>query len=279
MINTSKHLAYTLNVKFNEITEIISNIDDYYTEFIKLKKDKEGKPIIGSNGKPKSRTLNPSHKKLKIIQKRIQKEILLKLELPDYAYGAVKGRDNVDNALVHKGKKYKFTTDLRNYFPSINHKRVFKMFRSYNFSPEVSRLLTQLTTYKGRLPQGAPTSSSIANLVFVKTGTNLLEFAKQHNITFTSFIDDLSFSSPYDFKDSTTIIIGIIEKDGFKISHNKTNYSRLPLVTGVIPMNNYLRLPSTFFEKLSEKTNKSEAQIKGLQTYKQKIDKKNTSKR
>ena len=247
MINTPKHLAYTLKVNLKEIYTIIQNIDKFYTEAVILKKDKEGLPIIDKNGKPKSRTLNPSHNRLKVIQRRIQKNILLKLHLPDYAYGAVKGRDNVDNANVHKGKEFIFTTDLRNFFPSVSHVRVFKMFRSYNFSPEVSRLLTQLTTYKGRLPQGAPTSSSIANLVFVKTGENLNSFAKDHNITFTSFIDDLTFSSPQDFKSMTSDIIEMLIKDGFKISHNKTNYSRTPIVTGIHPMNNYLRLPDSFY--------------------------------
>jgi len=278
MINTPKHLAYILRVEIQEIYNIIDNIDNFYSERIKVKKNKEGFPITDNNGKPKSRTLNPSHNRLKVIQKRIQKNILLKLQLPDYAYGAVTGRDNVDNANMHRGKKYKFTTDLRNYFPSINHSRVFKMFRSYKFSPEVSRILTQLTTYKGKLPQGTPTSSSIANLVFVKTGNNLESFAKKYCITFTSFVDDLTFSSPFDFKDKTQEIIEIITKDGFKISHNKTNYSRNPIVTGIHPMNNYLKLPQSFLNKISDTSSLTKAQLQGMLLYKQKIDKRNLKK-
>lgn len=277
MINTPKHLAYTLKVDLKEIYTIIKDIDKFYTEVIILKKDKEGLPILDKKGMPKSRTLNPSHNRLKVIQKRIQKNILLNLHLPDYAYGAVKGRDNVDNANVHKGKKFKFTTDLRNFFPSISHTRVFKMFRAYSFSPDVSRLLTQLTTFKGRLPQGSPTSSTIANLVFVKTGKNLDSFARDRNITFTSFIDDLTFSSPYDFKSMTHEILEMVIKDGFKISHNKTNYSRTPLVTGIHPMNNYLRLPNTFTNKLKSDTITPETK-KGLLQYKNKVDKINRGK-
>lgn len=277
MINTPKHLAYILKVDLKEIYSIIKDIDKFYSEVIILKKDKEGLPIIDRNGKSKSRTLNPSHNRLKVIQKRIQKNILLNLDIPDYAYGAVKGRDNVDNANIHKGKKFKFTTDLRNFFPSISHTRVFKMFRSYSFSPEVSRLLTQLTTYKGRLPQGSPTSSTIANLVFVKTGKNLDSFARDQKITFTSFIDDLTFSSPYDFKSMISEILEMIKKDGFKISNNKTNYSRTPIVTGIHPMNNYLRLPTTFIDKLKLDSITPETR-KGLLQYKNKVDKINKGK-
>jgi RNA-directed DNA polymerase len=151
------------------------------------------------------------------------------------------------------------------------------MFRSYGFSPEVSRLLTQLTTYKGRLPQGSPTSSTIANLVFVKTGKNLDSFARDRNIKFTSFIDDLTFSSPYDFKSMTNEILEMVMKDGFKISHNKTNYSRTPLVTGIHPMNNYLRLPNTFDNKLKSDAITPETK-KGLLQYKNKVDKINREK-
>lgn len=147
------------------------------------------------------------------------------------------------------------------------------MFRSFNFSPGVSRLLTQLTTYKGRLPQGSPTSSSIANLVFVKTGKNLDTFAKQYKLTFTSFIDDLSFSSPFDFKAKSNAILEMITRDGFKISHNKTNYSRSPIVTGIHPMNNYLRLPESFYDKLKDSKSLTSDRKKGLLQYKHKVDK------
>ena len=275
MINTPKHLAFTLKVNIKEIYSIIGNIDNFYGEKIKLKENDDGTPKLDGKGRQKSRILNPSYKRLKVIQKRIQKNILLELQLPDYAYGAVKGRDNVDNAEAHKGKKYHFMTDLRNFFPSINHTGVFEMFRSYNFSPEVSRLLTQLTTYKGRLPQGSPTSSTIANLVFVKTGKNLDSFAKKHKLTFTSFVDDLTFSSPFDFKDKSNEIIEMITQDGFKISHNKTNYSRNPSVTGIHPLNNYLKLPINFMKKLADIDSFKEEQKKGLLLYKKKVDNKN----
>jgi hypothetical protein len=65
----------------------------------------------------------------------------------------------------------------------------------------------------------------------------------------------------------------MIHKDGLKISHNKTYYSRHPIVTGVIPMNNYLRLQESFTDKLKNKSGKTEKQIKGLSLYKQKVDK------
>jgi RNA-directed DNA polymerase len=63
----------------------------------------------------------------------------------------------------------------------------------------------------------------------------LQEYAALNNLTFTSFIDDLTFSSPTDFKEKTQSILDSVISDGFKISHKKTNYkSKLPTITGII---------------------------------------------
>lgn len=271
MINTPKHLAFILKVDLKEIQSILKDIDKYYKEKIIVKTDKFGKPKLDSKGNPKQRIINPSINRLKVIQKRIQKNILLKLHMPDYAYGAVKGRDNVINAKKHQGKKYKFTTDLKDFFPSITNKSVYEMFIEEKFSHEVSSLLTKLTTYNGKIPQGAPTSSTLANLVFRKTGNILDNFSKENGLTFTSFVDDMTFSSPNDFKEIVPEILDIITAD-FKISHKKTNYSRNPNITGLHPMNNHLKLPGSFMEKYRERDKKTPEQKAGILRYKEKIE-------
>ena len=264
MINTLDHLAFVLKVEKQEIKTIIANIDKFYYEKEKIK--------ISKQGKIKRRVLNPSIRRLKVIQKRIQKNIFNELQLPDYAYGAVSGRDNVMNARKHQGKKFNFTTDLKKFFPSINHKKVFEMYISFKFSPTIARLLTQLTTYKGKLPQGAPTSPTISNLVFIKTGKKLHQFAIENKLTFTSFIDDLTFSAPTDFKEKAHFIIDIIQADGFRISHDKTSYkTKNPLVTGIVVRNNNLALPDSYKIKLQNLDGKTEEQKRGLQLYANKV--------
>lgn len=266
MIKTSKHLAYELKVELSEIDHILNNIDSFYYQKETIKKNEKDEPKI-KNGIVQKRVLNPSIKRLKIIQKRLQSNILQKLEIPEYAYGAIKGKDNISNAKKHQGKKYIFTTDLTNFFPSVSNKQVFEMFVSFDFSPTVARYLTKLTTYKGKLPQGAPTSPIVANLVFVKTGKRLQEFAALNNLTFTSFVDDLTFSSPIDFKEKAQSILDAVIADGFKISHKKTNYkSKLPTVTGIIVKNNNLDLPKKFKDKLKDKTQTKE-RLDGLEWY------------
>lgn len=270
-IKTIKHLAFILKLNAEELLHLSATVDNYYYTKNEPKLDKENNPKF-KKGQQLFRTLNPSINELKIIQSRIQKNIIAKIELPDYAFGAVKGKDNVKNALKHRGKKYNFTTDLSNYFPSIFNKQVYEMFIYYNFSPTVARLLTKLTTYKGKLPQGAPTSPTISNLVFVKTGLKLQTIAEKHNLTFTSFIDDLTFSSKVDFKNIIPEIIETIINDNFIISHQKTFYKTFrPTVTGVIVTNNYLFLTEKFKQKLINLENKTPEQIFGLQNYAKKV--------
>lgn len=147
------------------------------------------------------------------------------------------------------------------------------MFIAYHFSPDVASLLTKLTTYKGHVPQGAPTSTYIANLVFTKTGNELAQLAKEYNITFTSFVDDLTFSSCCDFHFLVPTIIDIITRNGFIISHQKTFYqSHCPSITGVICYNNRLSVPIYFMKELEDAQSLSPKQYQGKIRYKEKVD-------
>ena len=270
-IQTIKHLAFILKLNAEELLHLSTVVDNFYYTKSEPKLDKNNNPKF-KNGKQIFRILNPSINELKIVQSKIQKNIISKIELPEYAFGAVKRKDNVKNALKHRGKKYNFTTDLSNYFPSIFNKQVYEMFIYYNFSPTVASVLTKLTTYKGKLPQGAPTSPTISNLVFVKTGLKLQSIAEKNNLTFTSFIDDLTFSSKEDFKEIIPEIIETIQNDSFIISHQKTFYKTFrPTVTGVIVTNNYLFLTEKFKQKLNNFEGKSPEQIFGLKNYARKV--------
>ena len=132
-IKTVKHLAFILKISPQELLQLANTVDKFYYTINEPKLDKDNNPKF-KKGQQLFRTLNPSTKNLKVIQSRIQRNIISKIELPDYAYGAVKGRDNVKNALKHRGKKYNFTTDLSNYFPSITNSQVYNMFVENSFS-------------------------------------------------------------------------------------------------------------------------------------------------
>ena len=161
---------------------------------------------------------------------------------------------------------------------------VYKTLVEKGFSPDVASVITKLTTFKGHLPQGAPTSTTLANLVFLPTGLKLNEIAKQHNLRFTIFVDDVTFSSHNDFKHLTDNIISIIYEDGFKISRGKTTYksdtSGKVEITGVAKYNNTLGITAKLRKKLSDTSQMKPESISGLISYAKRIKKfSNLSKR
>lgn len=267
-----------LGKKLKRIRVIISNIPNHYDQFIKYKTDSQGNKIpnkpkyVNALGQYWVRTLNPPKKELKQIQKKINKYLVQNIQLPRYAHGAVKGLDNIKNAKVHKGQKYVFQTDIRDFFPSISYTKVYDALIISGFSPDVASLITKLTTLNHHLPQGAPTSPFLANLVFTSTGNKIQKIADMHNLRFTTFVDDVTLSSQTDFKHIIPQIIGIIKNSGYKISHGKTSYkSGITEITGVRLPNNSMTITNKFREKIENTVSLSEASLQGMINYKDRI--------
>jgi RNA-directed DNA polymerase len=219
------------------------------------------------NGQIKIRELQEVKEPLKTIQRKIKTNILSKLPIHESAFGGVKKRDCILHAAKHLGKKFHFSTDIKKCFPSIKPIMVYNLFITYGFSPDVSRLLTLLTTYKNELPQGSPTSTYLENLIFYNIDILLNNLILKNNIIYTRFVDDMIFSSNKDFKEHTNEIISILRNNKFNISHNKTYYKlgKIP-VTGVLVGNNYLRPLNEHINKLKNLEYNSSSYI-GLDSF------------
>jgi len=253
-IKSLNHLYYLLKTNKKELKEITDNLDDYYAPYLKPKKNKDGTLRL-KNGKVQTREICPSTGILKEIQNRIKTQILRKFEFKDFIQGGVKGKDNISNARYHKGNKYFFTTDIRNFFPSIRHNHVYSMFIGNGFSPDVSSILTKLTTYQHSVPQGIPTSTYITNLVAIPIDNELIEICKRNEIKYTRFVDDLSFSSKKDFRGLIPDIIEIIIAHKLKISNRKTKYKIGPtVITGIEVRNNLIKASDEIREKFEKAT-------------------------
>ena len=274
MIRTLKHLTYTLRTGLATINDILADIDSYYISWSKVKTDKDtGLPLTDADGNLRTRQLNSTKIELKRIQKRILALLISHVEIPPYAFGGVPKKNNIKNAKYHQGNKYIFTTDLRSFFPSISHNRVFEVYCDNGYSPTVARILTKLTTYKYQLPQGVPTSTLLALLAFKPTGDRLNEYAIQHNLKFSIFVDDITISSKEDFKHLVPEILNIISMSGYKISHNKTFYkTKNPIVTGVKCQNNRIKLPQSIYKRISRFNNLNDSRYKGLIIYKKHVE-------
>lgn len=230
-----------LNVSKDFITRITSRTDSFYYRKVQPKM-KFGKPQPGENNTIKLRHLEPPVLSLKILQQKLC-TLLQKIELPQCMYGAVEGSNNIINALQHIENNFFLTIDLKDFFSRISNKQIHHVFMENGFSWEAARILTKLTTYKGSLPQGAPSSPVLANLAFAHTARQLETFTKEYDITFTIFLDDLIFSSKADFKHLIPEILSIIRVNMFFPHNKKVHYRKNTCeITGLIVGNGKLKL-------------------------------------
>lgn len=184
------------------------------------------------------RKIEAPSQELEMIQKWIKTNILEKLNISSSAKGFKKGTSIVDNAKCHCNKKYVLNMDLQNFFPSIKYSKIFKLFYYIGYNKEVCHLLTQLCTNGDNvLPQGAPTSPIISNLVNIKLDKRLYCLAKSFGGDYTRYADDITISSNIRLIKYVDIIQNIIKDEGYIINIKKTrinNSGQRQEVTGLI---------------------------------------------
>src|SRR3972149_4199039 len=165
-------LEQALGIPINQLQFLANSIDDNV---------KFGPKII----KGKTRVICDPSYRLKKVQRLINKQILQKIPLPESLYGSVMGKSPKTNADRHKEKPFVYGLDIKDFYPSIHYTRVQKLFLRLGCSDDIAWLLTQLTTYKGSLAQGFPTSSTLANLILTPITPRSQKLCNEHGITFT----------------------------------------------------------------------------------------------
>jgi len=103
----------------------------------------------------------------------------------------------------------------------------------------MSATLAAVCCYKGGLPQGAPTSPKLANLVTLRLDSRILGFVGKRGIIYTRYADDLTFSafSSEKLTASLPFIRFIVASEGFTVNENKTRLAgpgRQHRVTGLV---------------------------------------------
>lgn len=173
-----------------------------------------------------------------------------------YAMGFTEGRSVVLNADKHKGQNYVFNTDLKDFFPSIHQARVWKRLQlaPFNFAPEIASVIAGMCsmkevikgeneeeTTKYILPQGAPTSPIITNMICDKLDHRLAGLAKRFGLNYTRYADDITFSSMHNVYQNEGAfrkeLTRIITTQGFSVNETKTRLQKKggrQEVTGII---------------------------------------------
>jgi len=192
----------------------------------------------------------PNHN-LKLILRSLN-VILQSIYYPHFAtHGFVWEKSIITNARNHIAKNYVFNIDLENFFPNIQQARVWKKLQlpPFNLCEErvgLANIIANLSCYdveknkKGILPQGAPTSPVISNIICERLDRRLNGVAKKYNVTYTRYADDITFSSMHNVYNNGGFIQDIYEvinSQNFKINQKKTRLQKRGYrqeVTGII---------------------------------------------
>lgn len=172
-----------------------------------------------------SRTLNVPSYILKYVQKRILLEIATKLPVSKYATAYKTGAKLEYNALPHTNKKYILKMDITNFFGSICFEQIYSAaFNTRYFPKHIGVMLTTLCCYNDVLPQGAPTSPALSNLVLKNFDENIGKWCEKRGISYTRYCDDMTFSSNKNLYNVYAKVKDMLQNIGFEINERKTRF-------------------------------------------------------
>jgi len=223
-------LADLLKISRKKLNYILfgKGVDNFYTSF----------EIPKKNGS--MRVINAPNASLKYLQRTLANEIWLhevnvwkdKISERNISHAFEKKKSIVTNAKIHRNKRYILNYDLEDFFGTFHFGRVLGFFeknRDFKFPHKLAVAVTQLVCYNGALPQGAPTSPIITNLICQIFDYRVLRLAKKYKMDYTRYADDLTFSTNDKlfinrFETFNTELHKLLSYLGFNINETKTRF-------------------------------------------------------
>ena len=227
-VSTRDELAVFLDIPLRKLTHILycKNPNNLYYSF-DIKKKNGGTRHINAPNDELIGLQRKIAKSLEDYEEKLRKDKNIKSNI---SHGFEKNKSIITNAQIHRNKRIVVNLDIKDFFPSIHFGRVLGFFRKnkdYNLSYEVAVILSQLCCLNGCLPQGAPTSPILSNLICRILDIRLLKLAKKYKVDYTRYADDLTFSTnnkafmemQNTFLDEIT---AEINRAGFNVNDKKT---------------------------------------------------------
>ena len=233
VIYNTANLAALVGYKTNYLKRAAKFTSYFYRKFDIKKK----------NGK--LRQLVEPLPSLKEIQNWLLENILSEVKVSKYAKAYIKERTLIENVKYHKGKEAVLTLDIKDFFASIKLSHVESIFLRLGYSSNISNLLAKLCTLEGSLPQGAPTSPYISNLFLREFDSDIASYCNTHDIRYTRYADDLTFSGKKADLDITQLIESNLSKYDLSLNSEKCKLmerNQRQVVTGIV-VNHKLQVP------------------------------------
>ena len=191
---------------------------------------------------------------LKILQSKMAMLLSAAYQPRACVHGFVPDQSIATNAAAHEARRWVFNVDLKDFFPSINFGRVRGrlMSRPFGLPEDVATVIAQLCCYENELPQGAPTSPVLSNIVSSGMDANLERLSRRYRCTFTRYADDLTFSTDEAYFPASIgrqltahgceAMVGpsldtLIKSSGFEVNPEKVRlqrYDTRQIVTGLV---------------------------------------------
>ncbi len=175
-------LARVLDVTISELADVPTNPRISYRPFTIRKRGGGTRQIVA-----------PSDS-LKALQRRLLRRYLVLQPVHTAATAFGRGCSIAAHARRHLGQDLILTADLADFFPATRATRVRRWFNAHGWDGDALAVLTRLTVYRGGLPQGAPTSPMLSNVVNLRLDIELSELAEKHQARYSRYCDDLAFS-------------------------------------------------------------------------------------
>lgn len=192
---------------------------------------------------------------LKRVQKSIADNILSQYAISRYAKAYKPGASVQRNASPHVGKKKILKLDIEGFFDNILYSQVKNtVFRKEKYSEPIRVLLTMLCYYKESLPQGAPTSPAITNIIMYDFDETVGEFCNEKNIAYTRYCDDMTFSGDFDEKEIIRFVKNELCKLGLFLKNRKTaviSATKRQYVTGIV-VNEKINITKHYKKKIRQ---------------------------
>lgn len=209
--------------------------------------------ILKRDGSPRS--LLVPDPLLKRIQSNLLHGVLDGMDVSQYATAYRKGSSIVSNAAAHVGKPQVLKLDIEHFFDNIHFLMVYRsVFSASLFPVPVGTLLTHFCCYRDRLPQGAPTSAAISNLVMRSFDAYIGTWCAQQGIAYTRYCDDMTFSGEFDARMVTNKVRGYLREMGFALNEEKTKrlaQHNRQMVTGIV-VNQAAQAPAQYRKRLRQ---------------------------
>jgi hypothetical protein len=167
------------------------------------------------------RVIDEPEEQLKRVQRLILRRLLARLRSHPSAHGFERGCSIVTAALPHARRAVVLRLDVQDFFLSTKAERIQSYFRRIGWGRAAAALLTRLCTHRGGLPQGAPTSPRLSNLVNLRLDARLAALARAHGASYTRYADDMTFSFDADEHERLVAVIRttkkVLREEGYRL--------------------------------------------------------------